>query len=287
MSKRIIISTDCTCDLPQVFVEKYQIELLYFFVYTPTGNFRDRDEITAMNVFECMKNGEKVISSAPPASDYVGYYSKLLRKGDEVIHITTGANISLSYPNSLEAIKQLGEAGKRIHLFDSMSLSTGMAHMVLKAARMNEENASVEAIMDALAELRARVSASFITKDAEYLLINRRIKPWVARFIKAFSLHPVLCMKDGNISVKRIMRGNHNKAQQRYIRKELKKADRIEDELAFITPAGCTTRQIDNIKKQVNESCRFNELYVTDASATISCNCGPETVGIMFIRKPK
>ena len=54
----------------------------------------------------------------------------------------------------------------------------------------------------------------------------------------------------------------------------------------FITHADCSVRTISKIKAEVEKLCRFDEVMVTKASATVSSNCGPETVGVLFVRRP-
>ena len=42
---------------------------------------------------------------------------------------------------------------------------------------------------------------------------------------------------------------------------------------------------IDLVKKTVEETMKFKEIHVTKASCTISCHCGPNTLGILFETK--
>lgn len=285
MMRKLLISTDCTCDLPNEIIEKNRIEQLFFYVYVGNGIFRDRDEITAMNVFECMREGKKVTSSAPPVEDYVGYFRKLLRKAEEVIHLTISSGCSQSYSHACEALEVMGEDGKRIHLIDSLHLSTGLGHLVIKTVEAANAGKSTEEIVEEMNKLRHRISSSFIAKDAEYLAINGKIAPWQSKLLKRFKLHPILAMRNGEITVKGFIRGNHEKAQIKYVKRELKEADRIDRETLFITHAGSTARELENVKATVEAVCRFRSMYVTNASATVSSNCGPETVGVLFMTK--
>lgn len=285
MIRKVIISTDCTCDLPEEIIEQNRIEQLFFYVYVGNGTFRDRDEITALNVFECMREGTKVISSAPPTEDYLGYFRKLLRKGDEVIHLTISSGCSQSYSHATEAVAQMGEDGKRIHLIDSRHLSTGLGHLVIKTVDAINSGKSIDETVKEMEVLRERISTSFIAKDAEYLCINGKVKEWKAKLLKNFKLHPILAMRHGEIVVKGFLRGNYEKAQIRYVKNELSDNERIDRNTLFITHAGATAKELENVKATVESVCHFNNIYVTNASATVSSNCGPETVGVLFLTK--
>lgn len=283
MKQKILISTDCTCDLPENLLDKFGIEQLFFFIHTGTGIFRDRDEISAMNVFECMRNGQKVRSMSPRIEDYLGYFRKLLGRADNIIHITISSKISGSYEHALEARKLLGSDGARIHIVDSLLLSTGSGHLVLKAAAMQQDGFAAPEIVAELEKLRGRISTTFITKSAEYLYINGKVGAGTTKFLKIFKFHPVLYMKDGMITVKYMLRGDYDRAQVKYVKRELKNAKNIDKSLLFITHAGATSGQIERVKNTVKQLENFESVYVTNASATVSSNCGPETVGVLFI----
>ena len=63
--EKLCITTDCVCDLPDYLLKKHNIDLIYFYINTDTGRFRDRDEITAQNVFEYYaNNGRECVTTA-------------------------------------------------------------------------------------------------------------------------------------------------------------------------------------------------------------------------------
>lgn len=285
--KKLIVSADCTCDLPKDVIEKNGIEQLFFHVYVGNGIFRDRDEITADNVFECMSDGIRVVSSAPPAEDYFNYFKKLLSKSEEVIHLTISSGCSQSYGHAMEAVGMMGEEGKRVHVIDSLHLSTGLGHLVLKTVEAVNEGKTAQRVVSEMEELRKYISTSFIAKDAQYLCINGKVKEWKARLLKFFKLHPILALRGGEIVVAGFIRGNYEKAQIRYVRRELKDSERIDKSLLFITHAGCVTRELENVKSAVSLNCKFDSVYVTNASATVSSNCGPGTVGVLYMLKSR
>ena len=69
------------------------------------------------------------------------------------------------------------------------------------------------------------------------------------------------------------------------IRKKLRNSDKIDKTRLFITHAGLPAKSIEAIKSEINKLCSFEEITVTKASATVSSNCGPGTVGVLFVKK--
>lgn len=282
MSK-VWITSDCTCDLSEALLNKYDVEVIYFYISTDRGCFRDRAEMTATNVVEYFENGGQRISTAAPAiSEYVDFFEKVLQKHDEIIHITISSQLSMSYENAVAAAAQF--AGK-VHIIDSGHLSTGIAHMVIRAVELAKEGKTREEIFEAMKDLQDKISTSFIAYNADYLYRTGRVSKGVKNICSAFKIHPVLSVKYGEISLKGVRIGEYEKAVLRYIRSELKKSSQINTERLFITYSTLPVKLLMKIKEQVEKSCPFEEVLETKASATITSNCGANTVGALFVRK--
>lgn len=278
------ISTDCVCDLPGEYLSKNKIGIIYFYILTDTGRFKDVHEITSENMLEYLAEGDKeALTFAPDVEEYCTFFKKGLEKHDEVVHICVSSHISLSYENARKAVVQLGQLGEKVHVVDSGHLSTGLGHMVIRAVELVKAGKDTTQIVSTLENMKPYISTSFITINADYLYLNKRVKKWVRDVCRVLMLHPVLTMKNGRITVKKVFMGNYERAALRYIRGEIKKNAKLNKERAFITHVGCGVRFIEDIKKEVNRYCRFEELISTKASATISGNCGMGTFGILYV----
>ncbi len=281
---RICITADCTCDLPLDVLKKYNVDLIYYYIITSSGKFRDLDEITATNIFEYHgKNGGKTDTSPPFPAEFKEFFKKKLEKYDEVIHITISSKISAGVEHAEEAVRQLGEDGKRVHVFDSLHLSTGMGHLVVAAAKMAEEGKNSEEIISFISEMRSRVSTSFIAMNANQLYNNGLVSKTVKNVCNYLSIHPVLYMKEGKLKLKAVKMGNYERCIIRYVRSELRNSAKIKKDLMFITHSGCLLKDIRLIQREVNRIQTFDSLLVSKASATISGNCGPRTVGLLYV----
>lgn len=284
--KKVGVIAECVCDLHRSIIEKYNIDIVYFLVKTDSGVFTDTDEITSENIIGYMEAGGKMSkSSAPSAEVYVQAFRKKLRNYEEVFLPTISSSISNSYANAVEAVKEMGDEGKHVHIFDTGHLSTGLGHMVIRAAELAKAGESAEKITDALSDLRDRVSTSFITMNVDYLYRNGLVSQTVKQLCGAFNAHPVLAMKNGVLTAEAIKFGNYRKACLRYIRHKLRNSGAIDKTRLFITHSGLSSKIIDEIKSEINKLCSFEEIIVTKASATVSSNCGPGSVGVLFIRK--
>lgn len=280
---KVWITSDCTCDLSKTLLEKYNVEVIYFYISTDRGCFRDRAEMTASNVVEYFDNGGQRISTAAPAvGEYVDFFGRVLKKYDEIIHITIGSKLSMSYENAVNAAKQFNG---RVRVFDSGHLSTGIAHMVIHAIEMARKGNLAIEITEELEKIKDKVSTTFIADNADYLYRTGRVSKNVKNICSTLRIHPVLTIKDGRIVLKSVRIGDYENAVLRYVRGELRKTKQIRKDRVFITYSTCPVRILSKIREQVNACCTFEEVWETKASATITSNCGANTVGVLFVRE--
>ncbi len=281
---KLCITTDCTCDLPEEILKKYGIDLVYYYIITENGRFRDLDEITANNIFEYLDNhGRKTDTVAPMPSEFKVFFERKLAEYEEIIHVTISSEVSSGVEHAEEAVRQMGEAGKRVHVFDSQHLSTGMGHLVLAAAKMAYAGKSAEEILVHISEMRKRVSTSFIAMNVNQLHNNGLVSKTVRNVCNMLRIHPVLYMKEGKLKLKSLHIGNYETCLARYVRAELRNAGRIKKNLIFVTHAGCSVKDIRLIQREINRITTFEKVMVTKASATISGNSGPRTAGLLYV----
>lgn len=285
MSK-IGITTDCVCDLPAEYFEIHDVGIVYFYITTDTGRFKDGYEIDSRNLIEYLEDGgQKAETKAPEPMEYKLFFEEKLKKYDEIIHISISDKISLSYKNAMAALETLGADKARVKVVDSMHLSTGIGHIVIKAVEMRDSGYSAEKIIEGAKKTRDLVSTTFIAKNADYLYRNGKTSKFVKDICSTLMLHPVLTMKEGHITLKTLRIGDYEKAVKRYIKSELSHNKKINKRRLFITHVGYGIEGISEIKNEVKKLCDFDEIIVTTASATISSNCGAGTIGVLFVKE--
>ncbi len=282
----ILISTECVADLPVSLREENHIDIIYYDIRTDGGVFRDTDEIDSQNIMEYMVGGKKkAYSVIPTANDYRSYFNKRLREYDEIIHICISGGISEAYNNALLGRAKMGLEGNRVYLIDSRHLSGGQALVALEAVACKNEGMSCKEIVAHLQELIPKISTTFLAENLNYLYYNGKVKKAIMDFCNQLMLHPVLSMEDGKLTVKRAYFGKYRNAAKKYIRNIAKNSDKIDAENGFLIYSGGNVELLEMIKETTNASVSFENLYCQQASATISCNCGPNAFGILYVRK--
>ena len=280
--RKIVITADCICDLPKDLIARYQIGIMYCYVHTKEGRFCDISEVSSDSLLDYLQiEGNYAYSSTASPSEYEYFFADMLEKAQHVIHITATASLSGAYPNATQASKSFDN----VTVVDSHHISSGHGLMVLYAAALAEEGKSVNEICKKLVAFRENVFSNFLVPKTATLARNGKVSSLVDKVCSSLNLHPVLSMSRNQLKLWKIEVGNMSWANRRYVKRLFKHKKPIDTRILFLTYAGCTVRQVDDIIEEVNKYITFDRVVLQKASATVSSNCGIGTFGLMFIRQ--
>lgn len=279
---KIGISADSTCDLSEALLQKYGITLAPLCVVMNGIPKKDRVEIGPGDIFDFVeKTGELCKTAAVNVADYEDLFGTLLKENDAVIHLCIGSGFSSCYQNACAAAKMF----ENVLVFDTMNLSTGSGLLVLRTAEMAAEGIKPEEIIKALLELRGRVEASFVVDNIEYLRKGGRCSTVAALGANLLKLKPCIEVADGVMAAGKKYRGNIGMCIESYVKERLTGRSDLSPERIFITHSACPAEIVDSVKSKIRALTGFNEILETDAGCTVSNHCGPNTLGVLFIRK--
>lgn len=278
----VMISTDSVCDLPDDLVKQNRIAVMPFRLRTENAEFLDGVEAESDGILSYMSGkGKNVKSVSPEVSDYEKFFAELLTRTQYIIHITTARHASEGYANASEAAK----AFDNVTVIDSGHLSSGMGLIVLRAAEYAVGGMGVDEILEKVEPMKRRTRTSFIVESTEYLARSGRIPSKVNEICKSLMLHPVLVLKKSDITVGAVRIGAKDYVRRKYITSTLRTIGSIDTRMLFITYAGLSRAELDEIKRQVQEKMTFDNIICQKASSAISTHCGPGTFGLLYMMK--
>lgn len=276
----IKITATSTCDLPPELVERYQITIVPLYVSFGGKTHRDGVEAGPEDIFRCVEGGGDLpTTAAVNIADYQALFADLSPKYDHVIHITIGSEFSCCYQNALVAAADFDN----IHVLDSRNLTAGQGLLVLEAAEAAERGDSIDDIMAALNGLVDKVDTTFVVDKLDYLAKGGRCSSVVALGANLLKLKPCIVLADGRMTVGKKYRGAFDKVLPDYVRDQLVNKDVRRDRI-IIVHTRCDPA-IPQAVEQVVREFGFETVIHTVAGSTISCHCGPNTLGILFLRK--
>ena len=282
---RIRIGSDSTCDLSKELFEKYNIARLPLTVTLGDFSGKDGVDVTPDAIYAYVaEHGVLPSTSALNVAEYVELFSEIMKDADALIYVTIGSGFSSCYQNACIAAQDFDN----IFVIDSQNLSTGQGHVVLEAAIGAEKCETLEDVAkfaDELRELAARVEASFILDKLDYMHKGGRCSVVALMSASLMNIKPCIEVKDGKMGVAKKYRGNLQKCLKKYVEDRLKDRDDIVKDRIFITHSGISDEISEMVGGLVREYADFKETFVTRAGCTVSCHCGENTLGVLFIRK--
>ncbi len=279
---KIKITSDSTCDLSPQQLAQHDIELFPLYINVGGSSLKDGLEVSPDDIYAHVDGGGELCSTAAVnVADYAARFAALREKYDAVIHVDISADFSSCFQNASLAAQEMDG----VYVVDSRNLSTGHGHMVLRAAEMAERGMDAPAIVDALNALAPKVDASFILSRLDYMRKGGRCSSVVALGANLLKLRPCIEVVDGKMQVGKKYRGSFDKCVDQYVRERLADMDQIDTGRIFITHSGVEESAVEAARRAICDRGSFKEIVVTRAGCTVSCHCGPGTLGVLFIRK--
>lgn len=278
----IIITSDSTSDLSLELRDRYNIPTMPLGVTLGGETFKDGVDITPDDIYlHHAKTGELPKTTAANIDECLNFFKPFADEGKTVIHISLSSSLSSTFNNARLAAMEL----ENVHVVDAQNLSTGIGLLVIAAAEMVKEGLSAEEIVEKINDLVAKVDASFVIDNLEYLHKGGRCSALAMLGANVLKLKPCIEVKNGTMGVGKKYRGRYGDVLKTYVNERLANADDIDTDRIFVTHAGCDSEIVNAVVEQVKATGIFKEVFLTRAGCTISSHCGKDTLGILFIRK--
>lgn len=278
----IKITSDSTCDLSADLIEKYDIGIFPLTVIKDGQAYSDGVTITPAEIFAHVSAGGDLCSTtAGSVGEYQELFEKYAGSYDAVVHINIGSGFSSSYQNACLAASEFDN----VVVIDSANLSTGQGLVVLKACEITKTATSVEEIKEIMDAFTPKVEASFLLDQLKYMVKGGRCSTVAALGANLLSLKPCIEVKDGKMSVVKKYRGSYAKCLASYVKDRLADRDDLTRDTLFVTRTPVDDECLQAVKNAVESCADFENIYWTEAGCTVSCHCGPGTLGVLFVRK--
>ena len=279
---RVKIISDSTCDLSPELLERYDIAITPLCVIKDGKEFHDGVDITPADIFAHVDGGGELCSTAAVSQfEYTQMFTRYAKEYDEVVQINIGSNFSCCYQNACLAAQEFDN----VFVVDSGNLSTGQGLLVVAAAKFAQQGVSGIEIAERVRALVPKVETSFLIDRLDYMRKGGRCSTVAALGANLLKLKPCIEVREGKMSVCKKYRGSFEKCIRQYVKERLDGREDIATELVFITHAAADTNVVAAAKEETAQYGSFEEVEETQAGCTVSCHCGPNTLGILFVRK--
>ena len=277
----IQISADSTCDLSPELVEKYHVAIVPLSVIIDGRSYKDGVDVTPEMIFRAADSGKKVQTAAVNQFEYEEFFREQLKDHDAVVHFCISNEMSSCYSDACEAAARVDN----VYVVDSRNLSTGTGLLVLEACELAGMGKDAKEIAEYERNRVDKVEASFVVQDIGYLYRGGRCSGLEALGAKMLRIRPSIVVHDGKMSPGEKYRGSYEHYLKHYIKDKLKEIEDADYKRVFITGSPCEAGMTDFAEECVREYGHFREILRTSAGGTVCVHCGPNTLGILFMRK--
>lgn len=277
----IQLVADSTCDLSPELLEKHHIAVIPLCIVMDDKSYYDKEEISPEEIYKWADANRTTPKTA--AASYERAMETLqpfMDAGDDIIFIGISEQMSTTC-NVIRLIKD-DQNYDKLHVIDSMSLSTGIGLQLLYAAELIADGKTAEEIVERVEQRRYRVRASFVVDTLTYLARGGRCSSVTALLGNTLKLKPQIVVERGSMGVYKKFRGKQASVIMKYA-KELEEALLHADpSCVFVTHSGCDDAIVNEVVSYLESLDYFGKIYVTTAGGVISSHCGPGTLGVFF-----
>lgn len=279
------IITDSTANLTQKLIkENSVIEIPFpYFTEGKEPSFCTLEEFDDVKYYADIKNGLKVTTSQINPQKYIDFFRPSLENGRDILFIGLSSGISGSFTSATMAREQLAEEfpDRKIELIDSLSAGLGEGLLVLKAARLRADGASIESVVYSILEQRNKLYQVFIADDLIHLKRTGRISNASAIIGTALGIKPLLKgSEEGRIVAFGKIRGRA-RAIDAMAEKYFTLAKNPELQTVGITYAGCR-EDAESLAQKLREKMPPKEFLILKHEPATGSHIGPGSLALFF-----
>lgn len=284
--EKIKITSDSTCSLSKDMLKQFDISLVYLEIKAGNHAYLDCEEITGDNLFDFHRQTGIFASTIPVSEErFLEFFSGHAADNDFIIHIGSSMEGNRSYINALNAAKNFPS----VHVVDTKQISIGTGLMVLFAAKLSQEGALLQEILESLDEYKGKAYNSFLIGAMEYFYHSERCSNFTRSLTSFLHVRPGINVINGRMTANRMYQGDNDSIRRAFINDFYKQLSLMDDEIVVLSSSGCSAAFMQQLYEEMVSHSYFKQVLLVKDSASIASHCGPDTFGIycFYRNEPK
>lgn len=284
------ILTDSCSDMSRDLREKYDIDYARMkTVYDGKEQWAELDfeYYTPKQLYDMMRNGNKIFTTQVPPDEFVNIFTKYLDKGFDIVYVGCSLKQSGSVNTGSVVARTLLEShpGARIFCLDSLNACIGEGILAIKGAAYRDQGLSAQEIYDKLLAERKTINEYVTVHSLDSLKRTGRIKAPAAFFGNLLGLKPIVISDaKGNQAAVKKVKGRQNSFRE--IVSMLKETIiDAEKQTVYLCHADCDKEEVDSLVQLIKEEIACKDVHVSYMGPIIGASIGPDAIGIWAIGK--
>ena len=244
---KVKIISDSTCDLSPELIKRYDVEILPLYVTLGDESLKDGVDITPDQLYAWADEHKTTPKTAAVTqADAYNVLKKYVEQGCQIVYTGISSEMSVSYGVVQLAAKEFPDA--KIAVVDSRNLSTGVGHVVIRAAELAQEGKDAFEIKEELDQFTPLVRASFVVDTITYLYRGGRCSAVAAFGATALNLKPSIVVENGKMRPDAKYHGKIDRALKKYVQAMEPSLLEARPDRVFITHSGSSEETLNAIR---------------------------------------
>lgn len=280
----VSIIVDSSCDLTPAQAAAAGIALVPVLVRIGGQEFRDGVDLTRGDFYSRLSRESELPSTAPPSEDaFAAAFRAGIAQRGEAVCLTVSGKISKIFENASAGARA---TGAHAHVFDSKTLSGGLALLATAAARLARTGVDAATVLAALERLRDTQGGYAAYPDLRFLAKSGRINKAQMALGLMMNMFPVARVAaSGEMESETTVR-SWDQAKEMLASIASRRIARPPSTRVAITHTHAPELAqfvADGLKKRLTAP--LKELSIYEAGPTVGANVGPGAAGLFFLEE--
>lgn len=280
--------TDSTADLPQEYLDKYNIGCIKL-TYTMEGKTYggSGEEMDWKEFYRLMREENKLpTTSQINPEEFKVYFEEVLKEYKDILYIAFSSGLSGTHNSALIAADMLKEEYPdcRIRVVDSLCASLGEGLFVHKAQMLREAGKSMDEVADWLEANKLNLVHVFTVDDLHHLHRGGRVSKTTAIIGTLAGIKPILHVDDeGHLVALSKVRGRKKSlhALVDLMEDKIKEYQGVND--MVMISHGDALEDAEFVKTEIEKRFGIKEFLINNIGPTIGSHAGPGTIALFFM----
>ncbi|MHA1303393.1 MAG: DegV family protein [Candidatus Heimdallarchaeaceae archaeon] len=280
------IILDSSCDIPESYAKKYDIDIVPIYVNIDGKTYLDRYDLTPKEFYQYLRENRDNLpkTSGTSPKEFFDRITANVKEKTSIFVSTISSKLSTTYQSARIAIKRFKD--KEIHLVDSLSGSGGLGLLGISAAKLAKKGIPDQEIVARVEEMRDNAILMGYVDDLYNLHKSGRIshmKFFVSNLLRA---KPILTIQDGILTPVAKAPGKA-KAIKKMIKKILQSANKSKiDQYDLMITHADDEETATNILSKLDKKLKLGEKIINFLTPALSIHLGLGTIVVCLVPSP-
>lgn len=283
---KVQILADSACDLTNEQYDAYNIEMAPLTVHLDNEDYLDGIDIHPKKVYDSMRKGSSTQTSQVSPQTFQDLFTKYAKEEKPLVYVAFSSELSGTYQTAKMMEQEVKEQYPKaqIHVIDSKCASIGYGLVILRVAKLAQEGASVEDIVEQAKYHAKHMEHIFTVDDLEYLQRGGRVSKTAAFVGTLLKIKPILHVEDGKLIPLEKIRGSKRVLSRMLALMEERGVD-FENQTVGISH-GDDLEKAEELAAMIHEKWNPKEIVIEYVGSVIGAHSGPGTLALFFLNKP-